>query len=246
LTLHSSFSTALPEILGKSITIGVEDTDLLLPCAKTYKDWFCNENGVNTGVKTQILSGLEHQCAIHDEVLTNLAVTHPVGAQLGRLLLQRYCAFVEFMITALDNVWSEYLSRGGDIQPAEALLMFCAIMRQIFREFRKVRQHGAAAIQQVSVAQRVGTTWWYVLQTHQKMAEFLQIGFKQHPAITPVFTAHLDRHRVSKTSFATLETSVRKVKSDMAAMQTSVNRLNGARGNSTPRASASTGGSAPP
>jgi hypothetical protein len=122
--------------------------------------------------------------------------------------------------------------------------MFCAIMRQIFREFRKVRQHGAAAIQQVSVAQLVGTTWWYVLQTHQKMAEFLQIGFKQHPAITPVFTAHLDRHRVSKTSFATLETSVRKVKTDMAAMQTLVNRLNGARGNFT-RASASTGGSAP-
>jgi hypothetical protein len=78
------------------------------------------------------------------------------------------------------------------------------------------------------------------------MAEFLQIGFKQHPAITPVFTAHLDCHRVSKTSFATLETSVRKVKTDMAAMQTTVNRVYGARGNSTPQASASTGGSAPP
>jgi hypothetical protein len=83
LTLHSSFSTALPEILGKSITVGVEDNGLLLHCAKTYKDWFCNENGVNTGAKTHILSGLEHQRAIHDEVLTNLAVTHPVGAQLG-------------------------------------------------------------------------------------------------------------------------------------------------------------------
>jgi hypothetical protein len=104
---------------------------------------------VNTGVKTQILSGLEHQCAIHDEVLTNLAVTHPISDQLGRLLLQRSCAFVEFMIIALDNVWSEYLSRGSDIQPAEAFLMFCAIMRQIFREFRKAQQHGAAEIQQV-------------------------------------------------------------------------------------------------
>jgi hypothetical protein len=138
LTLHSSFSTVLPEILGKSITVGVEDNGLLLPCAKSYKDWFCNENGVNTDVKTQILSGLEHQRAIHDEVLTNLAVTYPVGAQLGRLLLQRSCAFVEFMITALDNVWSEYLSRGGDIQPADAFLVFCAITRQILREFGKV------------------------------------------------------------------------------------------------------------
>jgi hypothetical protein len=134
LTLHSSVSTVLPEILGKSITVGIEDNGLLLPSAKTYKDWFCNENGVNTDGKTQILSGLEHQRAIHDEVLTNLAVTHPVR-QLGRLLLQRSCAFIEFMITALDNVWSEYLSTGGDIQPAEAFLMFCAIMHQIFREF---------------------------------------------------------------------------------------------------------------
>jgi hypothetical protein len=173
---------------------------------------------VNTGVKTQILSGLENQHAIHDEFPTNLAVTHPVGAQLGRLLLQHSCAFVESMITALDNVWSEYLSRDSDIQPADAFLMFCAIMRHIFRDFRKVRQHGAAAIQQVSVTQRVGTTWWYVLQTYRKMAEFLQVGFKQHPSITPVFTAHLDRHRVSKTCFATIETSICKVKSDMAAM----------------------------
>jgi hypothetical protein len=67
LTLHSSISTVLPDILGKSNTVRVEDNGLLLPCAKTYKDWFCNENGANTGFKTQIMSGLEHQHAIHDE-----------------------------------------------------------------------------------------------------------------------------------------------------------------------------------
>jgi hypothetical protein len=61
LTLHSSFSNVLPEILGKSIAVSVEDNGLLMTCAKTYKDWFCNENGVNTSVETQILSGLEHQ-----------------------------------------------------------------------------------------------------------------------------------------------------------------------------------------
>jgi hypothetical protein len=146
---------------------------------------------MHTGVKTQILSGLEHQRAIYDKVLTNLSVTHPVDAHFGRLLRQRSCAFVQFMINALDKVWSEYLSRGGGIQPAQTFLMFCAIMRHIFREFRKVRQHGAGAIQQGSVAQIVGTTWWYILQTHRKMAEFLLVGFKQHPAITPVFTAHM-------------------------------------------------------
>jgi hypothetical protein len=124
--------------------------------------------------------------------------------------------------------------------------MCWAIVRHIFREFIKNREHEAAAIQQASVEQRVGTTWWYVLQTHRKMAEFLQVGFKQHPAITPVFTAHLDCHRVYETSNATLETSVRKEKKDMAAIQTSVNRLNGAHGNSTPRAYSAAGVLPPP
>jgi hypothetical protein len=105
LTLHSNFSTVLPEIIGKSNTVGIKDNGLLFPFAKTYKDWFYNKNGVNTGAKPQRLSGLEYQHVIHDEVLTNLSVTHPVGAQLGRLLLQRSCAFVELNITALNNFW---------------------------------------------------------------------------------------------------------------------------------------------
>jgi hypothetical protein len=84
------------------------------------------------------------------------------------------------------------------------------------------------------------------LKNHRKVAEFLHVGFKQHPATTSVFTAHLDRYRVSKTLFATLETSVRTVKTDMAAIQTSVNRLDGARGNTTPRASAPAAGLPPP
>jgi hypothetical protein len=54
LTLHLNFSTVLPEILGESLTVGVEYNGLLLPCANTYKDWFCNENGAMTGVKSQI------------------------------------------------------------------------------------------------------------------------------------------------------------------------------------------------
>lgn len=76
LTFHSSVSTVLPETLGKSNIVGVEDNGILLHCAKMYIDWFCNENGVNTGVKPQILSGLEYQRAIHNEVLTNLSAMY--------------------------------------------------------------------------------------------------------------------------------------------------------------------------
>jgi hypothetical protein len=64
--------------------------------------------------------------------------------------------------------------------------MCCGAIRKIFNKFLKVFQHGAAVIQQSSVAHQVGTTCWYVLQTHIKIEEYLQVGFKQHPAIMPV------------------------------------------------------------
>jgi hypothetical protein len=67
-----------------------------------------------------------------------------------------------------------------------------------------------------------------------KMEEIYQVGFKQHPAIMSCFTAHLDRYWVSKTSFATLETAVRKVKTNMMALQTYASRLNGARVKANP------------
>jgi hypothetical protein len=72
---------------------------------------------VNTGIKTHILSGLEHERAIHDEVLTNLSVTHPVGAQLGRLLLQLSCALVEFMVTDLDFFGQNTCQEEGIFNP---------------------------------------------------------------------------------------------------------------------------------
>jgi hypothetical protein len=94
-----------------------------------------------------------------------------------------------------------------------------------------VRHHVASVIQQESESQHIGATWWYVLQTHWKMDEFLDIGFKPHPSITPVFSAHLDRFHVSHTSFNVLQTSVKRLKTDLSTLHTVVNRLNGARGN---------------
>jgi hypothetical protein len=50
LTLHSSFSTVLPEILGKN-NWGLENNSLFIPCDKNYKEWFCNDDGILNGVK---------------------------------------------------------------------------------------------------------------------------------------------------------------------------------------------------
>jgi hypothetical protein len=145
------------------------------------------------------------------------------------------------LMTTMDNIWTEYQARYEEMMSAETFSVFCAILRQVHMEFRKVRQHGSAVIQQGSKTQRIGATWWYVLQTHCEMDELLEIGFKQHPAVIPVFKSYLDRQWVSKTTFATLETLVKRIKYDMAVIQTTVNRLNCARGNPSHRANAPAG-----
>jgi hypothetical protein len=91
----------------------------------------------------------------------------------------------------------------------------------------------------------MGIKGWYVLLIHRKVKQFLRVVFKPNKAIKPVFTDHSDHHYVSKTSFPMLETTARKVKTDMAAMQTSVNRVNGNQGNVTPGAAATTTGQIP-
>ena len=70
-----------------------------------------------------------------------------------------------------------------------------------------------------------------MLQTHRLMDEFTATGIRRHPSLIPVFTAHLDRNRVTTTTHASLVDKVRKVDIAVAAVTAAVNRLNGARGN---------------
>jgi hypothetical protein len=100
LTLHSSFGTVLPEILDKSTMVGAENNGLMLPCAKSYKDGFCNDYGVTMGVKPRILEGSENQRAVDETILENLSATHPSGATMAHKLLHRCCNFNEMMVTA--------------------------------------------------------------------------------------------------------------------------------------------------
>jgi hypothetical protein len=135
------------------------------------------------------------------------------------------------MVTVLDNILSEKLARHDDTPSGGVHDFLCHPPPRASGILQGPRKYGAAAIQQSSYAQRIGATWWYVLQTHSKMDKFLEMGFKQHPYIAPVFTAHLDRYRVSRATFGGLETQVEKLKTWLTTLSTAVNRLNGARGN---------------
>jgi hypothetical protein len=57
------------------------------------------------------------------------------------------------------------------------------------------------------------------------MAEFMSTEFQCHPAITPVFTSHLDQFRVTKSAHNALEASHKVLKSQVGALDASVKRL---------------------
>jgi hypothetical protein len=57
------------------------------------------------------------------------------------------------------------------------------------------------------------------------MDEFLGIVYKQYQSFTPVFAAHLNRFRLSRTTFRGM------IRMDMTTLLTSVNRMNGTCGN---------------
>ena len=229
LTVASSFHTVLPQILGKHRNSLGEDVGLLLPCASKYSEWFDNSSGIPTGIKPRILEGLSTQMDVYQEAIRELAYSHPVGAAMAKLLLQRAYDFAILLLGLIDTMWNEYSSRSGEVSKEEAWLIICALVRQLFREFSTVRRPGAAVT--ASSPACVGTTWWYVLQTHRLMDEFTASNIRRHPSLIPVFTAHLDRNRVTTSTHATLVDKVRKVDIAVAAVTAAVNRLNGTRGN---------------
>jgi hypothetical protein len=229
LTVASSFNTVLPQIMGKSRNPTGQDSGLVLPCAAKYSDWFDNSTGIPTGTKQQIVEGLETQFAVYDEAIRVLGYTHPVGAALSSHLLQRASDFSNLILSVVDTMWSEYLGRHGAVGQEEAWLVICAVIRQLFRELRGVRRPGAAII--AGSPSSIGSTWWYVLQTHRLMDDFTAAGIRRHSTIIPVFTAHLDRNRVTLTTHAALAEKVKRMETAVTSVTTSVSKLNGARGN---------------
>ena len=63
------------------------------------------------------------------------------------------------------------------------------------------------------------------------MDEFTAAGIRRHPSILPVFTAHLNRNRVTLTTHAALGEKVKRMETAVFVVTASVSQLNGARGN---------------
>jgi hypothetical protein len=114
------------------------------------------------------------------------------------------------------------------MQPAEAWLVICEVVSQLFREFHNARCLGAA-VGPVSPSS-IGTTWWYVLQTHHIMDEFAAVDIRRHHSIFPVFTSHLDLlWVVIKSTHATLVCQVKQIETLLSTFNATINKLNGAR-----------------
>jgi hypothetical protein len=229
LAVSSSFQTRLPQIMGKCSKTTSEDSGLMLPCASKHSEWTNSTDGMNTGVKPQILDGLITQRSVHQEAIRELSHSHPAGAAMASKLLQRSCDFAIKILGVIDTMWTEHASHSGEIQGHMAWIVASGVVRQLFGDLRTVRRPGAAAVP--GSASSIRSTWWHVLQTHRIMDEFDAVDIRRHPSIIPVFASHLDCCPVTKTSYAGLVTQVKKIDFLLTTVSAKVERINGARGN---------------
>jgi hypothetical protein len=65
LVLHSSFQTSLPQVLGSKKLVGGEDKGILPPCAKTYSEWYSDNEGIISGAKPLIEEALKTQINVY-------------------------------------------------------------------------------------------------------------------------------------------------------------------------------------
>jgi hypothetical protein len=231
LILHSSFQTSLPQVFGSKNLVGGEDKWVLLPCAKTYSEWYSDNDGIVSGVKPRIEEGLKAQINLYQGAIEEVSYTHPAAAIIATTMLDISAKLCDAILILIDKMTTEHAARHGEVKPEESWLQVSAIVRQVFRELRKVRQKGAGAFNSISPTHLIGQSWWYVLQTHLKMEQFMATKFWRHPAITPVFTSHLDLFRVTKSAHHALENNYKTLKSQVGVLDASVKRLQGARGN---------------
>jgi hypothetical protein len=226
LVLHSSFQTSLPQVLGSKNQVGGEDKGVLLPCAKTYSEWYSDSEGIVPGVKPLLEEGLQIQINFYQGVIDEVRYTHPAAVAIATTMLDISVNFGDIILILIDKMTTDHAERRGEVKLEESWLQICSIVRQLFRELCKVRQKGSGAFNS-SATQVVGQSWWYVLQTHLKMAEFMSTEFWRHPAIT----SHIDRFLITKSAHSALEASHKVLKSQVGVLDASVNRFQGSRGN---------------
>jgi hypothetical protein len=120
---------------------------------------------------------------------------YPTNATIYTVMLDMYVKECDYILTLIDKMATEHAAHRGEVKAYEPWLKICAIVCQVFRELRNVRQNKAGAFN-LSDTHRIGELWWYIQQTHLKMAKFMACEFHRQPVITPVFTSHLDRFRI--------------------------------------------------
>jgi hypothetical protein len=183
-----------------------------------------------SGVKPLIEEGLKTQINFYQGAIEEVSYTHPIAATITTTMLDISVKFCDAILILIDKMTTEHAACRGEVKPQESWLQICSIVRQIFRELRKVNQKGDGAFDS-SATRVVGQSWWYVLQTHLKMVEFMSTGFRRHPAITHVFTSHLDRLWVTKLAHKALGASHKVLKSQVGVLDASVKCLQVSRGN---------------
>jgi hypothetical protein len=146
LVLHSSFQTSLPQVLGSNNHVGGEDKGFLLPCAKTYSEWYSNSERMVSVFKPLIEEGFKTQINFYQGAIEEVSYNYPAAATIATIMLNISVKFCDAILILIDKTTTEHAARRGEVKPEESGLQICSMVRQIFRELRKVRHKRAGAL----------------------------------------------------------------------------------------------------
>jgi hypothetical protein len=230
LLLFSSFQTDLLGPLGKD---GSVNSTHHLPAARSYKDWHSIEGGggVELGIKVKIQEGMREQVELYNGLLEDVAMDYLEAVRMGRELVTRTDRFGHVLLTVVDEIMIENLSRGTKTTDTEGWIKASVVFRTVFQEFKKVCMASFSAKQLPNVTQQLGHIWWHVLQCHRFMDEFTTTKILGHPSILPVLTNHLDCYQTTKSVFEKLAKHHRNLGAVAQANSSAAACLTGRAGN---------------
>jgi hypothetical protein len=122
LVLHSSFQTSLPQVFGSKNLVGVGYKGVLLPYAKTYTEWYSDNDGIMSGVNQRIEEGLKIQINVYQGAIDEVSYTHPSTTIIATIMIDTSVKCCETILILIDNMNTKDVAHRREIKPDESWL----------------------------------------------------------------------------------------------------------------------------
>jgi hypothetical protein len=112
LVLHLSFQTSLYHVLRSKNLGDGKVTVVLIPCAKTYSEWYSDNEGIISGVKPIIKEGLKTQIKFYQGAIDEVSYTHPAAA-IATTMLDISVKFCDAILILIDKSMLHIVARSS-------------------------------------------------------------------------------------------------------------------------------------